>query len=166
MNLFFLPYERWTIHTTLSAEEIRQRLAENVEEADVYRSGHIFTIRTPYQGKLEPDRFEIARVIDYGQEFLPLVRGTLREDGNRRAIDLVIRPQGVMLALFVIGVVAATGAVCFALSDALFGTALGSPGTNVAITAPLLLAFLVTVYIIYFKTESFRARKFLTGIFG
>jgi len=166
MNLFFLPYERWTIHTTLSAEEVRKRLADNVEEADIYRSGHIFKIKTQYQGKLEPNFFEIGRVIDSWQHLLPVVRGTLREDSNRRAIDLVIRPQRVMLALFVIGVVAATGAVCFALSDALFGTALGSPGTNAAIMTPLFLLLCMATYTIYFKLESIKARKFLTGIFG
>ena len=166
MNLFFFPYERWTIHTTLSLEEVRKRLAENVEEADIYRSGHVFKIETPYQGKLEPNFFEIARVIKYEQHLLPVVRGTLREDGNRRAVDLVIRPQGVMLALFIIGVVAAAGAICFALSDALFGTRLGSPGTAVAVTTPLLVALCTAAYVVYFKMESARARKFLTRIFG
>lgn len=166
MNLFFLPYERWTIYTTLNADEIRQRLAENVEEASVYRSGHLFTIKTLYQGKLEPDRFEIGRVIKSQQALLPLVKGVLHDEGARRAIDVTIVPQDVMIALFGIGVVAVGGTICFALSDALFGTALGSPGTNVAITTPLLFVALVTGYIIYFKTESAKARRFLADILG
>ncbi len=124
----WLPFGRETLVSALSKDEVLDRLAAVTRGA---RAEGLPEIRPLFNGRVEADGFRLSRVIDKGDNFLPLLFGRV-EDTPRGSI-LFLRYQlfattrfflwfwtGVLLAFSLFFFLATQqllqGAVCFFLS--------------------------------------------------
>lgn len=88
-----LPYHRLTLKTSDSVMEIIHRLEAHIEAPKIWewrRSPD----HAPYCGTISPDGFNIRRVIDYRNSFLPQIRGRFEPlpDGTTVHITLSLHP--------------------------------------------------------------------------
>lgn len=90
----FLPYERLTYRTSLSKEEIHQKMLAQVGARSFLASDQT----KPYQGTVNDSGFKINRVINYRNSFLPVLVARIEPDEEGNIIHVKMR-----LAHFVLG---------------------------------------------------------------
>jgi hypothetical protein len=88
----YLPFEKFTLTTKLSATELHNRLSKNVgfnsAFSDLfYKSGP----EMPYFGKVEAENFKIRRNIRYRNSFLPVISGQVSSFAGKTTIDIKMR---------------------------------------------------------------------------
>jgi len=90
-------YKRFTIYTSLSAAEVCEKLAEVVEPRKMvprqWRKSE-----KPYQGKIGEHSFQISRIINYRNSFLPQIAGRIQPYGAGSQVEITMTMHG-----FVIG---------------------------------------------------------------
>jgi hypothetical protein len=95
-----LPFENIDYETKLTFEEIRSRLAADIEPRKLFRFST--NPRKKYEGHLHGNRFEIRRIINYRNSFLPNITGTIEDNGVMRTVNVqMILPFFVLLFLCV-----------------------------------------------------------------
>lgn len=95
----FLPYEKYTFHSALSKEEIIQNLKNSID----FEISYGFVVNSnkytkPYVGMVYGNFFEIRRVIDYRNAFLPEVKGEIIENKNGTIVNVEIKLKGFIYA--------------------------------------------------------------------
>ena len=161
-----LPFEKYTLISSLSIDEIVKRLEKNI---DLDNSPRFFGINSssgkPYKGKYSANTFSITRVINYRNSFLPLIKGEISTYINETRINIIIRPVlsvliFVSIWLGIVGIVAV-----FFLLAAL----LPSAGSDITFTHALIplgmFIFGTLLMTLSFKAESKKARTFLVDLF-
>lgn len=73
MNI--IPYERYTLRTDLSRDEIQNRIRGCIE----------------YKGYATKDNFEIRRIIPYRNTLLPKISGKITDGYQERIIEVTVR---------------------------------------------------------------------------
>ncbi len=152
----FFPFERLTIKSYLSPEEVRQQLSLVVGPRQIHRNGA--TPRKPYQGELNENSFEISRVIGYRNWFLPVIKGEIHPEMDGTSIHISMRPDVAVMASMV-PLLGLGGAWFFFI-----GTFYVSP--HIAIFVPI--GFFIVHYVVstsLFKFESVKSKSFLEGLF-
>jgi len=96
--MLLLPFQQLTLYTQLHPDEVYRRLAAAVEPVRNFRD-HCSRDHKPYQGKINPPRFKITRVIHDRNSAVPAITGRIRSEGAGSAIELVLRLK-VAIALF------------------------------------------------------------------
>ena len=95
----FLPFERFTITTTLRPKEVYYRL---VRITGPRRQLTFWsTPKKPYHGKIEGKKFEISRAIGYRNSFLPIIKGEFKLTGGNTEITVSMKPH-IFIILFMI----------------------------------------------------------------
>jgi len=117
-----LPFERLTLRTPLSPDEVYARLAAAVEPVRWYRSPFSRAHR-PYEGEITPNGFKIRRVINYRNSFLPAITGRIRVDEIGSAIELVFRLHVVVAVFMVVWLGGAAAATIVGAAEILRGHA-------------------------------------------
>ena len=85
----FLPFEELVYHSELNKEELLARLDNEIEAEKSFGFGaKSFSYSKPYIGKIAYDRFEIKRAINYRNSFLPVIKGTIKNDLNGSKINV------------------------------------------------------------------------------
>ncbi|WPV63976.1 hypothetical protein [Chitinophaga sp. LS1] len=119
-----LPYDRYTLTTRLNEGEVRRRLEANVAPPKkpfsllVQRYGlKKNTTDKPYVGVVVGPHFEIVRVINYKNSFLPVTKGEMSNFLGQTEIKVKSSPHlavmifsGVWLFMVLVGCVAVLGA--------------------------------------------------------
>ncbi|MGN7823843.1 hypothetical protein ACTJJB_27215 [Chitinophaga sp. 22536] len=163
-----LPIERYTLLTKLSPEEIKKLLEANVEPS---RKGLRATINwskpatgKPYEGVVKNNRFEIIRIIDYRNSFLPVITGDISNEIVHTAVKIRMT-LSIVVAVF--------------MTFWMGGVAIGLTGCLVEIVnsirtgskfEPLLLipfGMLIFGYLLVtlgFRSEASKSRKFLQDL--
>ena len=115
--MLLLPFQQLTLYTQLHPDEVYRRLAAAVEPVRNFRD-HCSRDHKPYQGKINPPRFKITRVIHDRNSAVPAITGRIRSESAGSRIEVVLRLH-IAVALFITIwlVVVATSAVTIA-SDA------------------------------------------------
>ena len=160
----FLPYEHFKIKTTLSSPEVLKRL-DNV--IDPKRHFRLFGSGTkPYQGKIEGSHFEISRIIDYRNSFLPMIKGDVQAEMSGCSIHISMQPRALIIGFMIFWL----GGVGF-----FFFVALGSFISSLARTSPAdpalipflggMFAFGYALLLGGFKFESIKSKKFFQELF-
>jgi hypothetical protein len=165
MNLYkYLPFEKYTLVSRLSAEEVRKRLIANIEPAKKFQF-YIFkkTGSKPYEGRIEGNQFTINRIIDYRNSFLPVIRGQISEKQGQVYIHINMRPStGVLIFFsFWIGIVTL---VCLAIAVAAIAQfrKILENGFSPAILIPFgMFIFGSLLITMGFKSESRDSKEFL-----
>jgi hypothetical protein len=84
-SYWLLPVENYIIRTTLTEEQIVQRLNEFTKNtgvksnASLFGLGNLFGQRSggPYEGTVTSNSFKISRIISYRNAFLPVIKGSV-----------------------------------------------------------------------------------------
>ncbi|PYF74416.1 hypothetical protein [Pedobacter nutrimenti] len=158
MNL--LPFENIYYKTKLKAEEVICRLNEHVGPEKPLLSSILVTgSDKPYEGEIYGKQFQIRRIINYRNSFLPRISGVVKEEAGETQIFVKMR-----LHLFVMVFLSVFCVFLIGISVLIFCKEDGVifPWTLVPI-AMLLFAFTMTVGC--FKVESKRSKKDLKEIF-
>jgi hypothetical protein len=91
--MMFYPYRRYTYNSRLSEDTIRKRLAAIVRSDHVLRSLDYPTEIdiNDYTGQVWDEGFELERVIDKRNSFLPIINGKLTKDALGTRVELSMR---------------------------------------------------------------------------
>lgn len=95
MNLKkYLPFENYVMTSKLSVEEVKRRLADNIEPKKSLRLS-VFNRGTnkPYEGEILGDTFTISRIINYRNSFLPVITGHISTFLGTTQINVKMRPM-------------------------------------------------------------------------
>lgn len=97
----YLPFEKYILISQLSAEEVRKRLADNIESQKKFSLSPFEKYRAkPYEGSISEKEFTIKRIINYRNSFLPVIKGQIREEMGQVSIQVYMRPAtGVLIFL-------------------------------------------------------------------
>jgi hypothetical protein len=154
-----LPYRKLSLRSALSAEAAGQALAKQVEAKRWFRFG---SGSAPFEGSVSGSSFEIQRIIQYRNSFLPQITGTIRAEALGCSIAVTMRLHPFVLAFSAIWLsgVAAVGGM-FGLS------ALAGGSLDLWMLGPLGMLMLVTTMIVGgFGLEARRAETLLIEIFA
>ncbi|WP_379964307.1 hypothetical protein [Epilithonimonas sp. UC225_85] len=154
--LKFLPIENIVFKTKLSKEQVLLRLSENIEAKKTFGIGNY---SKPYIGYITGNNFEIERVINYRNSFLPQIKGNVYSELGGTRINVKMMPVIYVLFFMAIwfgGVIIGCLAMFFILFTEEF-------------TPFILIPFIMLVFgigLLYgaFKTESSKSKKDLMRI--
>ena len=84
-----LPFEKLVYHSTLRKEELIVHLQNEIEAEKTFSFGaRKSSYSKPYIGKTYLNRFEIKKVVNYRNSFLPVIKGEIKEGINGAKIDV------------------------------------------------------------------------------
>lgn len=164
----FLPIERYTLLTKLSPTEVKALLEANV----AYKSrGMQLKIGwsapapgKPYEGVVEDNRFEISRIIDYRNSFLPVIIGEVSDDIVHTAVRIRMR-LNIAVAVFMLfwftGVTVGFIVFLILLTKSLF---FGGKFEVVMLVPMVMLVFGFLLVNWGFRSEANKSRKFLQAL--
>ena len=163
-----LPFENYTLLTTLSVDEVRRRISDNIEPNRKFRFAMFRRSSTkPYEGQLLDGTFIINRIISYRNSFLPIITGRISNGFSGTEIKIKMRPHIFVLIFmsFWLGIV---GLICLALlatAIAQFRQVL-KRGFSPIILIPFgMFIFGCGLITIGFKSESKNSKEFLATLF-
>lgn len=119
--MLLIPFDRVTLVVPASAEVTRERLQASVGKPTwnaFKRDSH-----SPFLGKVGPDHFKIARNITYRNSFMPVMVGSIVQEGSNtvirvrlRLVTFVLLFMGFWVTMATFGALAITQR-CFANPD-------------------------------------------------
>ncbi|MFD0930970.1 hypothetical protein ACFQ0R_00005 [Psychroflexus salinarum] len=98
-----IPSDKIEILTTLSNQEVRKILKENIRPKKVLKFGFSESQdKELFEGKFEQDRFEIQRIITGRNSFLPQIKGQIQPNinGTKLVADLKVHRFVIVFMLF------------------------------------------------------------------
>ncbi|HEY9618729.1 MAG TPA: hypothetical protein V6C78_00085 [Crinalium sp.] len=163
----FLPQEDLVIETSLSPDEVRQKL--DAVTGPPCLNPFKRRDRKPFEGRLNGNSFEITRTSLYRNSFLPVIRGKFQSNGS--GTDLQIRMRlhkfvGIFMSFWL-------GTLAFqsmTLTPIVISKVVVAKGLYAAISHPVLLTSLVPVILLVggylicwvgFRAEAWLAKKIL-----
>jgi hypothetical protein len=84
-----LPYEHVEYETKLSLEDIRERLAADLEPEKLFSLPR--NTYKKFAGHFNDNVFEIRPIVEGRNSFLPMIKGTVYDEGNRRIVIVQMR---------------------------------------------------------------------------
>jgi hypothetical protein len=158
----FLPTENITYKTRLKEDELIRRLSEFIEPEKTFRFDIFGGGSTkPYEGQISGQTFNINRIINYRNSFLPIINGVIEKDFDGLTIKVKMRLHNfVIVFLYIWYAGVGLGFLAFlkqALSNSEFNPASMIP------FGMLIFAYALTMGA--FKYESNKSKKDLQTIF-
>jgi hypothetical protein len=156
----YLPFEKYTISTSLSVEEAKRRLLDNLEPSRNLQ--YIGNATKPYSGRIGIEEFTISRVIRYRNSFLPDIKGRFVNEMGHTEIHIVMRPTIVVLAfmgVWMSGILIA----CVASLVSLLAPS-GGPFSPMELIPFGMLLFGYLLCTLGFKVESAKSKQFLAEL--
>ena len=99
----FLPIENIVYRTKLTEEQVVTKLAESIEAEKSFGFGaYRTTYSKPYIGTIRGNSFEIKRVINYQNSFLPTISGKIQKDGIWTKIYVTMKPEIIVITFMAI----------------------------------------------------------------
>ncbi|MFD2697808.1 hypothetical protein ACFSQ0_07370 [Mesonia sediminis] len=98
-----IPSDKIEIITTLSNQEVRKILAENIRPKKGLKIGFDKSHKKElFEGNFEQDRFEIQRIITGRNSFLPQIKGKIQPNinGTKLVADLKVHTFVIVFMLF------------------------------------------------------------------
>jgi hypothetical protein len=166
MNLkSMLPFEKYTLRTSLSKEEVLKKIADNIQQEERFKIS-VFgkNFSKPYSGKIIDNTFSITRNINYRNSFLPFITGTVVTSiNNKTNINIKMRP--ILPVLIFISIwMSLVGVACISILTVAiinldkFSINEFSPAALIPF-GMFLFGFLLTYFA--FKFESKKSKEFL-----
>jgi hypothetical protein len=158
----FLPTENITYKTKLKEDEIIKRLSDNIEPKKTFRGGFFGSGSSKlYEGQINNHTFDINRIINYRNSFLPRINGIIEKSNEGTTIKVKMRLHAfVIIFLCIWG--GAVGLGCISVLTQAFG---GSELDSVTMIPFGMLIFMYILTMGGFKSESSRSKKDLQTIF-
>lgn len=154
------PFERFTITTALPPDIVREKLISVVEPPSRNIRWGMTKPDKPYQGKISESYFEISRIINYRNSFIPVIKGRIYPDGtgSKIHIEMTMHPFVMVFMGIWLGIVGqgALGMLIAAFSSATF---------EPAYLIPLgMFVFGILLCAIGFRPEANGSKKFLIDL--
>jgi len=158
----FLPTENITFKSKLKEEEIFRRLLNYIEPEKTFRLASFKRGATkPYQGQINDKTFEINRIIEYRNSFLPNINGTIGKDFDGMTIKVKMK-LNIFVIVFLCIWFCFAGLGCIISITQFITFSDINPGTIIPF-ALLLFAYLLTM--VGFKFESNKSKNDLQKLF-
>jgi hypothetical protein len=159
----FLPFDNFKLLTKLSATEVQQRIESITELKNGYNFSFPGNRNRPYEGKLMDRSFEISRIINYRNSFLPTIKGHISTNLGRTELTIRMRPV-VFVFVFMTFWLGAVGLVClgtiiFVIMN--FKQLLEGGLSPFALIPFGMFAFGYALLTIAYKSESKKSKAFL-----
>jgi hypothetical protein len=164
----YLPFENYVITSKLSVEEIKNRLADNIEpKKNIRLSVFNRSSNKPYEGQILGDTFTISRIINYRNSFLPVITGQISKFLGKTQINVKMRPVTFVL-IFISLWLGVVGLVC--LGIILVGLIQFKQVLQNGFSPMILIPFGMFLFgclltTLAFKAESKKSKEFLNRIF-
>lgn len=158
----YLPAEDIIFKSKLKYTELIQRLEDSIEPVKVFRFGLFNRPETkPYQGKIEGLSFNISRIINYRNSFLPRISGSIENTFDGSLIKVKMR-----LHVAVIVFLCIWGGIMGIVCTVFLTQSLGGTDFDPMILIPfgMLLVFYVVI-MLAFKFESKQSKAYLQSLF-
>ncbi len=145
----FIPVEKFTITTSLTPDEVRSRLSEEIEPSQLLRFWPSFG--KPYEGKISEDYFEIKRINRFWRSIPPVIEGKIiPEAGGCQIIIKIMPPLGTtIISTFFLAYILVM-----------------IPSFMSSIDIILFLIFVYFSILILFQIDVARDKKFLENLFN
>jgi hypothetical protein len=88
----FLPFEKFVIESALSKEETIIELMKNIEAEKTIRLWNKKSTKE-FEGHISGNEFEIKRIINYRNSFLPVINGRIETFGDKARLTIDMRVQ-------------------------------------------------------------------------
>jgi hypothetical protein len=152
----FLPFETIVIETPLTKEDTIINLTKNIEPEKTFRFLNKSDTKA-FEGHLRGNEFEIKRIINYRNSFLPIIKGRVETSGQGTRITIDMRLHAVVIVFMLIW---------FGFVGLFFiASIINSEDGNETILFPLgMLVFGYALTMGGYLFESFRTKEVLTDI--
>lgn len=154
----YLPFERIVYRTNLSQQEIIKRLSDVVEPKKIsFRRNHT----KDYEGSVDTDSFDISRVINYRNSFLPQIYGIIQKNNDRTEIQVTMSLDGFVFLFTIAWCLMASSFFVIVLMKGI-----RDKGITIEFFIPLvMLLFMYVLTMVCFKIESQKSKEYLRKIF-
>ncbi|MGR3854106.1 hypothetical protein [Chryseobacterium indologenes] len=154
----YLPFERITYKTNLSEKEVLTRLSGFVEPK---KFGLGKNYIKEYEGSISNNSFEISRVIQYRNSFLPQINGKIQNGNNGTQIQVTMSLNAFVFFFLIVW---CSFALIFFIGVSI--KAIREKEIAVELFLPLgMLLFVYALTMVGFKSESKQAKEYLRRSF-
>ena len=108
---YLLPFDNFKIETNLTVDEVKWRLADNIEPRK-FRFSLFSEKKTKfYEGKIRGNSFQIRRIIYHNNAMLPIIKGNISTYLDKTEISIKMKPanSGLIFMYLWLGLV---GLIC------------------------------------------------------
>ena len=151
-----LPIEKLTLITELSKSKVIEELNLNIRPKQNFGFGNKnVESGKKFEGNIFGDNFNVTRIINYKNSFLPEINGKIIEKLNGTEIEVELKPTGFVMGFMILWF----GGVSFGFIATLIGAIIGE-GPIYACIIPLfmlLMGFGMSKF--GFSTESEKSKK-------
>jgi hypothetical protein len=163
LNLIkYLPVENIVYKTKIKEDEVIRLLSDSIEPEKNFRFKiFISSSSKPYEGKINSNTFEIKRIINYRNSFLPRIKGVISRESDKTIIKVKMQLHPFVVSFLSIWFIS-IGFVTIILLLQLFIDAKFNPLTLIPFVM-LIFAYALTMFA--FKLESNRSKKDLQKLF-
>lgn len=157
-----MPVLITTIHTDLTLDQARNRIASLIEEPTSrwqawFSHQSVRANGRPFLGRLDGVSFKMTRIIVYRNSFLPVIRGRIAQ-GDLGANVRLVMTLDPLVALFMLGWFTALGAGAFSSAE--------TAGWWAAVVPMGLCVFGAALTLGGFIPEAFKAKRLLCEKLG
>lgn len=159
----FLPFDNFKLVTKLSATEVQQRIESITQPKKGFSFSFSGNRNKPYEGKLIDRSFEISRIINYRNSFLPIIKGYISAYLGRTEVTIKMRPV-VFVLIFMLLWLGVVGLVCLGtIISAImkFRQVLEGGFSPLALIPFGMFVFGYALLMIAYKAESKKSKAFL-----
>ncbi|NME72833.1 hypothetical protein [Flammeovirga aprica] len=158
----FLPFENLTYQTKLDSEEVLHRISDIIEPKKAIRITGIFgsSNHKPYEGSIEKNTFQMNRIINYRNSFLPIINGVVEKGKYGTEIKVKMK-----LHIFVMLFISIWLGIAAIASLALFPMLLMGNFDSISSLPFWMFVFGYVVVLGGFKYESRKSKKYLAELF-
>jgi hypothetical protein len=159
----FLPFDNFKLLTNLSVTEVQQRIESKIEPKKNFSFSFSANRTKPYEGKLIDRSFEISRIINYRNSFLPVIKGHISTYLGKTEVAIKMRPV-VFVLIFMSFWLGTVGLACVGITvtSILHFRQLLEYGFSPGALIPFgMFAFGYALLTIAYKAESKKSKAFL-----
>ncbi|MNY22072.1 hypothetical protein D3C86_1556590 [compost metagenome] len=160
-----LPFEKLVYQSALSKDELISHLQNEIEAEKSFGFGaNRSSYSKPYIGKIYLNRFEIKKVVNYRNSFLPVIKGEIKDGINGAKIDVKMGLADFVKAFMILWLGAVSFGCIGALYSLIFTDTVNSEAGFFMFIPFAMLLFGLGMVSFGFKAESQRSIKDLEGI--
>jgi hypothetical protein len=110
-----VPFDNFTLETKLAVSEVESRIANSIQPRKRFRFSFLTDRGTkPYEGEVFGGTFEINRVIQYRNSFLPIIKGSIIPMAGTTQVSIKMRPA-VFVLIFMSMWLSIVGLACLGI---------------------------------------------------
>ena len=156
----FIPFENLIYDSYLTERELLHRLSQFIVPKKYFRFNDFENNNKRYEGYVSANIFEINRILNYRNSFMPFIKGEIKDNNGRARINVKMRihPMVMVFMSLWLGII---GIIIFALLISSIKENKFEPSILIVISM-FLAGYFMTLF--GFKYESKKSKKDLEEI--